>query len=285
MAGPAAETAFRLSKLQEQLRSTVDAVRGVAVNFLHFALSPRPLTVREHAVLAALLTYGSSAEAPAEGFELVVIPRLGTISPWASKATEIARICGLPLQRLERGRTCRLRLSRSLVDAELERLVPLLHDRMTESVLTDPAHEGSLFTRSSPRPLAMIDVLGEGERALEVCNRDLGLALSAGEIRYLAEQFSALGRNPTDVELMMFAQANSEHCRHKVFNADWLIAGKPAARSLFGMIRNTHAHAPDGVLSAYTDNAAVVKGPVPHGGSGGRTRAAIGRRSNRCTWS
>ena len=261
MAGPAAETAFRLSKLHEQLHSTVDAVRGVAVNFLHFALSPRPLTAREHAVLEALLTYGMSAEAPAEGFELVVIPRIGTISPWASKATEIARICGLPLQRLERGRAYWLRLSRSLDDAELERLAPLLHDRMTESVLTDSAQEALLFNRSSPRSLATIDLAGEGERALETCNRALGLALSAGEIRYLAEQFTVMGRNPTDVELMMFAQANSEHCRHKVFNADWLIAGKPAARSLFGMIKNTHAHAPEGVLSAYADNAAVVEGP------------------------
>ena len=260
--GPAAETAFRLEKLQRQLQSRVSAVAGVTVSFLHFALTSRPLTERERNVLDALLTYGMPAEPPAGDFEMVVIPRIGTISPWASKATEIARICGLPLQRLERGRAYRLRLSRQLSAAETERLLPLLHDRMTESVVTDSAGEASLFTRSSPKPLTTVDVLGEGPQALVRCNQALGMALSAGEIDYLAEQFTAMGRNPTDVELMMFAQANSEHCRHKVFNADWLIDGRPAPKSLFAMIKNTHANAPDGVLSAYADNAAVVEGPT-----------------------
>ncbi len=260
--GPAAETAFRLDKLQGQLQSRADAVAGVTVSFLHFALSSRPLTEQERDVLDALLTYGLPAEPPAGDFELVVIPRIGTISPWASKATEIARICGLPLQRLERGRAYRLRLSRQLSAAETERLLPLLHDRMTESVVTDSTGEASLFARSSPKPLTTVDVLGEGPQALVRCNQELGMALSDGEIVYLAEQFTAMGRNPTDVELMMFAQANSEHCRHKVFNADWLIDGQPAPKSLFAMIRNTHANAPDGVLSAYADNAAVVEGPT-----------------------
>ena len=172
--GPAAETAFRLEKLRGQLRSRVDAVTGVTVSFLHFALSSRPLTVRERDVLDALLTYGTPAGPPAGDFELVVIPRIGTISPWASKATEIARICGLPLQRLERGRAYRFRLSRRLSDAETERLLPLLHDRMTESVAADPAGEASLFARSSPKPLATVDVLGAGARALADCNRALG---------------------------------------------------------------------------------------------------------------
>ena len=271
--GPAAETAFRLEKLQGQLKSRVDAVTGVTVSFLHFALISRPLTERERNVLDALLTYGMPADPPAGDIELVVIPRIGTISPWASKATEIARICGLPLQRLERGRAYRFRLSRRLSDADTERLLPLLHDRMTESVVTDPAGEASLFARSSPKPLTTVDVLGEGAQALVACNQALGLALSDGEIDYLAEQFTAMGRNPTDVELMMFAQANSEHCRHKVFNADWLIDGRPAPKSLFAMIKNTHANAPDGVLSAYADNAAVVEGAtaawwIPGGDSG-----------------
>ena len=271
--GPAAETAFRLEKLHGQLQSRVDAVTGVSVSFLHFALSSRPLTERERTVLDALLTYGMPAEPPAGDFELVVIPRIGTISPWASKATEIAGICGLPLQRLERGRAYRFQLSRRLSDAETERLLPLLHDRMTESVVTDSAGEASLFARSSPKPLTTVDVLGEGAQALVACNKALGLALSDGEIDYLAEQFTAMGRNPTDVELMMFAQANSEHCRHKVFNADWLIDGQPVPKSLFAMIKNTHANAPDGVLSAYADNAAVVEGHtaawwIPGGDSG-----------------
>ena len=260
--GPAAETAFRLEKLQGQLRSRVDAVTGVTVSFLHFALGSRPLTERERIVLDALLTYGMPAGPPAGDFELVVIPRVGTISPWASKATEIAKICGLPLQRLERGRAYRFRLGGRLRDADTEKLLPLLHDRMTESVVTDPAGEASLFARSSPKPLTTVDVLGGGAPALATCNRALGLALSDGEIDYLAERFAAMGRNPTDVELMMFAQANSEHCRHKVFNADWLIDGRPAPKSLFAMIKNTHANAPGGVLSAYADNAAVVEGPA-----------------------
>ena len=261
LAGPAAETAFRLSKLREQLRSSVDAVGGVSVNFLHFALLRRPLTESERTVLDALLAYGTAAEQPAGDFEVVVIPRVGTISPWASKATEIAKICGLPVSRLERGRAYRLRLGRPLTAEELERLLPLLHDRMTETVLGDATQEDALFTRSSPRPLTIVDLLGEGEQALERCNEALGLALSPGEIRYLAEQFTALERNPTDVELMMFAQANSEHCRHKVFNADWLLDGRPAPKTLFQMIKNTHARSPRGVLSAYADNAAVVEGP------------------------
>ena len=259
--GPAAETEFRLEKLRERLHSRVDAVCGVTVSFLHFALSPRPLTRRERVVLEALLAYGMPAGTPAGDFELVVIPRIGTISPWASKATEIAGNCDLPLQRLERGRAYRLRLDRPLRDAELQRLLPLLHDRMTESILTDPALQATLFASSSPTPLATVDVLGEGEQALRNFNQALGLALSADEVRYLADQFTSMGRNPTDVELMMFAQANSEHCRHKVFNADWLIGGRRAPQSLFAMIKNTHAVSPGGVLSAYADNAAVVEGP------------------------
>ena len=203
----------------------------VSVNFLHFALLRRPLTGAERRVLDALLAYGAAAEPPAGDFEVAVIPRIGTISPWASKATEIARVCGLPMDRLERGRAYRLRLSRDLGAGELERLLPFLHDRMTETVLGDPTQEDGLFTRSPPRPLRVVDVLGEGETALQHCNEALGLALSPGEIRYLAEQFAALGRNPTDVELMMFAQVNSEHCRHKVFNADWLLDGRAGARN------------------------------------------------------
>ena len=176
--GPAAETAFRLDRLQRQLQSRAVAVAGVTVSFVHFALSPRPLTERERGVLDALLAYGTPTGPPAGDFELVVVPRLGTISPWASKATEIARICGLPLQRLERGRAYRLRLSGPLSDAATERLLPLLHDRMTESVVADPAGEASLFARSSPKPLAEVDVLGAGEQALVDCDRALGLALS-----------------------------------------------------------------------------------------------------------
>ena len=261
LAGPAAETAFRISKLREQLQSCSGAVRAVSVHFVHFAHTERSLDASERGVLEALLTYGTPAEAARYEDEILIVPRLGTISPWASKATDIARNCGLPIQRLERGRVYGLRLDRPLTDAERKRVLPLLHDRMTETVLTQSSRESTLFAESAPRPMSQIDLLGEGEQALRVANRQLGLALSDDEIRYLAEQFDALGRNPTDVELMMFAQANSEHCRHKVFNATWVIDGRPAEKTLFQMIRNTHAHAPEGVLSAYSDNAAVIEGP------------------------
>ncbi len=261
LAGPAAETAFRLSKLREQLHARSDAVRDVSVNFLHFAHSHRPLADTERAVLEALLTYGAATEPGRGDQELIVIPRVGTISPWASKATDIARNCGLPVHRLERGRSYWLDLSRPLSGEELGAVLPLLHDRMTETVLTQTVSESDLFAEHRPRPLASIDLLGEGDQALVSANLQLGLALSDDEIDYLADQFGAIGRNPTDVELMMFAQANSEHCRHKVFNATWLIDGEQAKKSLFGMIKNTHARSPQGVLSAYSDNAAVIAGP------------------------
>ena len=261
LAGPAAETAFRLTKLREQLRSRSDAIRNVSSHYLHFVHTERSLDDTERSVLEALLTYGTPAESRPRDTEIVVVPRLGTISPWASKATDIARNCGLPVLRLERGRAYGLELERALREAELALILPRLHDRMTETVLAQPATEGVLFAAHDPRPMNRIDLLGLGEPALEAANRRLGLALSGDEIRYLSEQFGALGRNPTDVELMMFAQANSEHCRHKVFNAEWLIDGRPADKTLFQMIKNTHARAPQGVLSAYSDNAAVVQGP------------------------
>ncbi len=189
-----------------------------------------------------------------------VVPRLGTISPWASKATDIAKICGLPVHRIERGRVVALAVTGAADGGR-----GCTH----RAVVTRP-HDGEpherapgeelLFAQHEARPVATVDVLGGGGAALERANVGLGLALSSDEIEYLAEQFAALGRNPTDVELMMFAQANSEHCRHKVFNADWLIDGRRAPKSLFGMIKNTYARAADGVLSAYKDNAAIVMG-------------------------
>ncbi len=258
--GPMAETAFRLRRLSVQLAAHCPAVRGVAVRYVHFAHTERDLSNAERAILDALLTYGNKAELANGGRELIVVPRLGTISPWASKATDIARICGLPIHRLERGRLYSLDLTAPLSPEELQSLLPLVHDRMTESALSDPVTEALLFAGHSPPPLRHIGLLREGAKALADANTELGLALSDDEVQYLADQFEALQRDPTDVELMMFAQANSEHCRHKVFNADWIIDGKPADRSLFEMIKNTHAHAPEGVLSAYTDNAAVVAG-------------------------
>jgi len=271
LAGPAAETAFRLKKLREQLRSRNDAVIDLSVRFQHYIHVPRSLNVQEIIVLWALLDYGTPDEQSFTDQSLYVVPRLGTISPWASKATDIATICSLPVHCLERGRVIGLSTTRALTASELAELAPLLHDRMTESFLDERPTEAAMFAERSPKPVEWIDLDGEGQARLQAANRALGLALSNDEIEYLTDQFEALNRNPSDVELMMFAQVNSEHCRHKVFNAQWIIDGRPAEKSLFQMIRNTHACAPQGVLSAYKDNAAVVEGssaqwffPDPH---------------------
>jgi phosphoribosylformylglycinamidine synthase len=258
--GPAAETAFRLSKLRGALAARCDAVVDVAVRFQHFVHVTRSPHMTELIVLKALLEYGTPAPPDGGGTALFVVPRLGTISPWASKATDIARNCALPVHRIERGRVYELTLKRPLISSEIEAIAPLLHDRMTETFATAAPSEQQLFAERKPKPVAWVPLAERGRAALDECNRELGLALSDDEIEYLAEQFTALGRDPSDMELMMFAQANSEHCRHKVFNASWVIDGEPDPKSLMAMIRNTHANAPDGVLSAYKDNAAVVMG-------------------------
>jgi len=273
LAGPSAETAFRLAKLRERLREHSSAIDDVDARFVHYVHLERQLDARERGVLHALLAYGERPpgnrdERDSAGSDgsprtaLYVVPRIGTISPWASKATDIARMCALPVRRVERGRVVLLSTARPLGSDELARIAPLLHDRMTETLLDAPPAESMLFGEHAPRPGEQVDVLGAGRAALERANASLGLALADGEIDYLVEQFRALGRNPTDVELMMFAQVNSEHCRHKVFNADWVIDGQPAPKSLFGMIRNTYAASPRGVLSAYSDNAAVLAGAM-----------------------
>jgi phosphoribosylformylglycinamidine synthase len=265
LAGPPAATAFRLAKLRTELRALTAAITDAAVRFEHFVHVAGPLAERERRVLDALLDYGGGPLALPETRagareRLYVVPRLGTISPWASKATDIAKLCGLPVRRVERGRLVELTVDGRLGSAERAKLAPLLHDRMTETLLAEPPRESQLFAAHEPKPVRVVDMLRGGREELERANGELGLALSADEIDYLAAQFAALKRNPTDVELMMFAQANSEHCRHKIFNADWLIDDARAPKSLFAMIRNTYAHAPAGVLSAYKDNAAVVAG-------------------------
>ncbi len=261
LAGPPAATAFRLEKLRVELRTLAPVVSDVATHFEHFVHLERPLTEREDAVLRALLDYGGGAAARAAGRQkLYVVPRLGTISSWASKATDIARTCALPVHRIERGRVFELAVRSVLTDVDRRRIAPMLHDRMTETLLTEPPREDLLFAAHPPRPVRTVDMLARGRPARERAKVEVGHALSRDEIDYLAEQFAALKRDPTDVELMMFAQANSEHCRHKIFNADWVIDGERAPKSLFAMIRNTHARSPEGVLSAYEDNAAVVAG-------------------------
>jgi phosphoribosylformylglycinamidine synthase len=261
LAGPAAETAFRLRRLREQLQSRIRGFADVAARFHHYVHTDADLVAAQLEILGALLEYGAPAAAEHSGQSLYIVPRLGTISPWASKATDIARICGLPVRRIERGRVIELTASRRLERAELLALAASVHDRMTETVLLEPPTERQLFGMHDPRAARWIALGDDGRAALARANHELGLALADDEIDYLVAQFRALERDPSDVELMMFAQANSEHCRHKVFNASWIIDGHPAPKSLFQMIRNTHARAPHGVLSAYSDNAAVVAGP------------------------
>jgi phosphoribosylformylglycinamidine synthase len=258
--GGPAHSEFRLAKLLTRLRAAVPAVRGLASRHVHLADCAREPSRAELARLEALLEYGPrhGHDRP-QGVRLLVVPRPGTISPWSSKATDIAHVCGLSwLRRVERGVWFHVEAVDPLDEGARAALAALLHDRMTEAVI-DPAAVASLFTEGTPRPLATID---RSLASLEAANRELGLALSPEEIRYLHESFTKLGRDPTDVELMMFAQANSEHCRHKIFNAEFTVDGEPQPRSLFAMIRNTHAHAPEGVISAYRDNAAVIEGAV-----------------------
>ncbi|MDX1497078.1 MAG: phosphoribosylformylglycinamidine synthase, partial [Salinisphaeraceae bacterium] len=190
-----------------------------------------------------------------------VVPRLGTISPWSSKATDIARVCGVEgLQRIERGVCYVLHGINSLEESKRQQVLDLLHDPMTENVLQGPQDLEQVFDQPQRRGLRSVDVLSGGREALAAANTDWGLALSEDEIDYLVDAFVDAGRNPTDAELMMFAQINSEHCRHKIFNADWTLDGEDAKHSLFDMIRMTHAASPEGVLSAYKDNAAVIAG-------------------------
>jgi len=264
VSGGPAYSDFRLAKLVEDLRAGVAGITQVYAEYVHFADLERPLSDSDRELLDRLLTYGPRlARAVPAGRLFLVAPRFGTVSPWSSKATDIARICGLRnVRRLERAIAYYIGTEgdRALGGAEIERVAARLHDRMTQTVLDSMDGAAGLFSHAEPAPLRTVDIVNGGRNALINANRDFGLALSDDEIEYLYESFTALRRDPSDVELMMFAQANSEHCRHKIFNADWVIDGAPQERSLFAMIRNTHALAPDGVLSAYTDNAAVLAG-------------------------
>ncbi len=261
LSGRAAFSGFRIEKLLARLQSLEPAVSGLGARFMHFAALDRPLAADERERLERLLTYGPRG-APSElsGQTLLVVPREGTISPWSSKATDIIRVCGLAaIQRVERGVEYRLGAAHPLAPEALQRLAGVLLDRMTEMALLDSAQAARLFAHSPPRHARRVALAG-GRAALDRVNREMGLALSDEELDYLLASFRQLGRDPTDAELMMFAQVNSEHCRHKIFNARWIIDGQERAQSLFAMIRHTHERHPHGVLSAYRDNAAVIEG-------------------------
>lgn len=258
--GAPALSAFRHGKLLEQLTSKVSAVTGVYAEFAHFAEVTGVLNADEEQVLARLLKYGPSVPVQEPSGRLfLTIPRFGTISPWSSKASDIARNCGLAkIQRIERGLA--FYVSGQLNAADAQTVAELLHDRMTQLVLDSMQGAAALFSHAQPKPLTAVDILGGGRAALQKANVELGLALAEDEIDYLVTSFNGLGRNPHDIELMMFAQANSEHCRHKIFNASWDIDGQSQDKSLFGMIKNTYQMHSEGVLSAYKDNASVIVG-------------------------
>ena len=256
---------FRLSKLNQALQQVHLRLSGINAEFWHFVSAARALTNAENVILERILTYGPAVQAVPEAGQLLLlaVPRLGTISPWCSKATDIARHCGLSVvERIERGVAWHVATADGgrLSAREAAALLPLIHDRMTETVLDTLDAAAQLFHHYSPQPLNAVDILAGGVAALANANREMGLALSDDEIDYLWQYFSRLKRNPTDVELMMFAQANSEHCRHKIFNAEWVIDGKPQDKSLFAMIRNTHEQRPQGTIVAYSDNSAIIKG-------------------------
>ncbi len=268
--GSPALSSFRLQKLLQDLTATGLPVRALSATFVHLVETTGELTAEQRTVLEKLLTYGPSrAAAGVIGLVQVVAPRPGTISPWSSKATDIAHTCGLAeVKRIERVMLYTIDAGvpgthfpfSPLDSAQLQTLRTKLHDRMTQVVVGDLNACEALFRHETPRTMSSVPLLAAGRAALAAANWSLGLALADDEIDYLVNAFTKLGRDPNDVELMMFAQANSEHCRHKIFNASWTIDGAACDRSLFQMIKHTYQMHRDGILSAYQDNAAVLAG-------------------------
>ena len=260
--GVTALSDFRVEKLFQKAAALGLPEVKLSSEFWYFVGSEKALDAATVEKLQALLAAQSVEQTPKarEGLHLfLVTPRLGTISPWASKATNIAENCGLEgIERIERGMA--VWLEGVLTDGQKQQWAALLHDRMTESVLTDIDAAAQLFHHIQSETFSSVDVLGGGKEALVKANTEMGLALSADEIDYLVENYQALNRNPSDVELMMFAQANSEHCRHKIFNADFILNGEKQSKSLFGMIRDTHNAHPEGTVVAYKDNSSVIEG-------------------------
>ncbi len=258
--GSSALSQFRQDKLQQLLEEKLQRKLTVHAQYQHFVHSKQPLNEEQLAVLQALLNFAErQQDAATSGKLYLVVPRIGTISPWASKATDIAHNCGLSMiARIERG--VAYTVDATLTATEEQVFIAAIHDRMVETVLNNLADAEQLFSQASPAPMSTIALLEQGRVALEQANVELGLALADDEIDYLLASFQKLNRNPNDVELMMFAQANSEHCRHKIFNADWTIDGEQQEKSLFGMIKNTFQKSGENVLSAYADNASVITG-------------------------
>jgi phosphoribosylformylglycinamidine synthase len=261
LSGQSALSDFRLAKLLRSLQERSDRVKAIGARYSYFVALTKPLSGEHKKRLNGLLLSGQKPAPFGKNVrKIYVVPRPGTISPWSSKATDIALACDLDVERIERGVCYGLQLRGKVSDGELHDLGALLFDRMTETLLSNGNDAFALFEAHDPAPLTTIVLGKRGRAALAKANVDLGLALSDQEIDYLVDSYAGLGRNATDAELMMFAQANSEHCRHKIFNASWVIDGESKDERLFGMIKSTTAASPDGVISAYSDNAAVVEG-------------------------
>ena len=267
--GGNALSAFRAAALLPRLQAVNARISGIEARHVHWVWSDCELTREAHDKLSGLLAYGDACAGPGDGTLIVVAPRLGTVSPWASKATDIAHNCGAAVRRIERVTEYRIKMKsgllggrKALTAEELQATAALLHDRMTDTVLFSREDAVHLFDEKPAAPLMHVDVLADGRAALAQANIDFGLALSDDEIEYLLAAFGDLRRNPTDVELMMFAQANSEHCRHKIFNAQFVIDGVPQARTMFQMIRHTEAQNPQHTVVAYSDNASVMEGGI-----------------------
>ena len=260
--GQSALSEFRLKKLWSILRQSASSVATVHARYAYFVSANVPLNARDSGRLDALLLSGQPVmKLPASARRIIVVPRPGTISPWSSKATDIAHACGLDtIDRIERGICYGIQFRTEPDRESLNALSRHLFDRMTEAVIENLDEARALFETHQTLPVATVPLLQQGPAALARANEELGLALSGDEIDYLNVNYTILGRDPTDAELMMFAQANSEHCRHKIFNANWIVDGEPRVEQLFGMIRSTTEANPDGVISAYSDNAAVMEG-------------------------
>jgi phosphoribosylformylglycinamidine synthase len=263
--GSSALSPFKQDKLLAQFSALGIGVSSVQAQYVHFVDVQSELNEADMFVLSQLLSYGPTSEnIDASGYFVLVTPRPGTISPWASKATDIAKNSGLSqIHRIERGIAYYIVFDHKTVDSiasDLAAIAAPLHDRMTQAVFTQLEHAQQLFVQAEAKPFLSVPILEEGKAALEQANKKLGLALADDEVDYLFDSFTKLGRNPNDIELYMFAQANSEHCRHKIFNADWTIDGEVQPKSLFKMIKNTFEVSSDYVHSAYKDNAAVMEG-------------------------
>ncbi|MFT5712602.1 MAG: phosphoribosylformylglycinamidine synthase, partial [Glaciecola sp.] len=263
--GSSALSSFRQDKLLAQFATLGIGVSSLQAQYVHFVDLKSELNEADMSVLSQLLTYGPNTEnIDDSGYFVLVTPRPGTISPWASKATDIAKNSGLSqIHRIERGVAYYIEFSDKTANfaiSDLATIAAPLHDRMTQAVFTQLENAQQLFVQADAKPFSSVPILEEGKVALEQANKKLGLALADDEVDYLFDSFTKLGRNPNDIELYMFAQANSEHCRHKIFNADWTIDGAAQPKSLFKMIKNTFEVSSDFVHSAYKDNAAVMEG-------------------------